>query len=89
MVKKTFFPLIYIHCVCKKQQLAKKLKRRPDTFEDLKCVLSTISDIRSMSLDVEIRFTDIQERYRTLAMHNVTVMYQISDYYGGKLLYSF
>uniref|UniRef100_A0A3Q2PNV9 Dynein axonemal heavy chain 10 n=1 Tax=Fundulus heteroclitus TaxID=8078 RepID=A0A3Q2PNV9_FUNHE len=47
-----------------------KLKTSPDTFEDLKSVLSTISDIKSMSLEVEIRFTDIQERYRTLAMHN-------------------
>ncbi|KAK5620023.1 Dynein heavy chain 10, axonemal [Crenichthys baileyi] len=54
-------------------QLTKKLKRSPDTFEDLKGVLSTISDISGMSLDVEIRFTDIQERYRTLAMHSVKV----------------
>ncbi|KAM4746443.1 dynein axonemal heavy chain 10 [Anableps anableps] len=54
-------------------QLSKKLKRSPDTFDDLKGVLSTISDIRSMSLEVEIKFTDIQERYRTLAMHNVKV----------------
>ncbi|XP_043967273.1 dynein axonemal heavy chain 10 [Gambusia affinis] len=54
-------------------QLDKKLKKSPETFDDLKSVLSTISDIRAMSLDVEIRFTDIQEKYRTLAMHNVKV----------------
>uniref|UniRef100_A0A3Q1G9E8 Dynein axonemal heavy chain 10 n=1 Tax=Acanthochromis polyacanthus TaxID=80966 RepID=A0A3Q1G9E8_9TELE len=52
-------------------QLSKNLKQKPDTFEDLKSVLSTISDIRDMSLDVEMRFTDIQERYRTLAMYKV------------------
>lgn len=56
------------------QELSKKLKQSPDTFEDLKSVLSTISDIRDMSLDVEMRFTDIQERYRTLAMYKVEVL---------------
>uniref|UniRef100_A0A3P8UAE7 Dynein axonemal heavy chain 10 n=1 Tax=Amphiprion percula TaxID=161767 RepID=A0A3P8UAE7_AMPPE len=52
-------------------QLSRNLKEKPDTFEDLKSVLSTISDIRDMSLDVEMRFTDIRERYRTLAMYKV------------------
>lgn len=56
------------------QQLSKNLKQSPDTFEDLKSVLSTISDIRDMSLDVEMRFADIQERYRTLAMYKVEVL---------------
>uniref|UniRef100_A0A3B3TNK4 Dynein axonemal heavy chain 10 n=1 Tax=Poecilia latipinna TaxID=48699 RepID=A0A3B3TNK4_9TELE len=54
--------------------LDKKLKKSPETFDDLKSVLSTISDIRAMSLDVEIRILDIQEKYRTLAMHNVKVV---------------
>ncbi|KAM4590913.1 dynein axonemal heavy chain 10 isoform 1-T1 [Odontesthes bonariensis] len=54
-------------------QLSKKLKQSPDSFEELKSVLGTISDIRDMSLDVEMRFTDIQERYRTLAMYKVEV----------------
>lgn len=57
------------------QQLSNKLKQKPDTFEDLTSVLGTIVDIRDMSLDVEMRFTDIQERYRTLAMHKVEVMF--------------
>lgn len=42
-------------------------------MEDLKFVLGTISDIRDMSLTVEMRFTDIQERYRTLGMYKVEV----------------
>uniref|UniRef100_A0A3B4UD57 Dynein axonemal heavy chain 10 n=1 Tax=Seriola dumerili TaxID=41447 RepID=A0A3B4UD57_SERDU len=49
--------------------LSTNLKQRPDTFESLKSVLGTISDIRHMSLDVELRFTDIKERYRTLGMY--------------------
>uniref|UniRef100_A0A3Q3B280 Dynein axonemal heavy chain 10 n=1 Tax=Kryptolebias marmoratus TaxID=37003 RepID=A0A3Q3B280_KRYMA len=52
-------------------KLVKKMRQSPDTFEDLKSVLSTISDIRNMSLDVELRVSDIQERYRTLAMYNL------------------
>ncbi|XP_044053526.1 dynein axonemal heavy chain 10 isoform X1 [Siniperca chuatsi] len=54
-------------------QLSTKLKQSPDTFEELKSILSTISDIRDMSLDVEMRFIDIQERYRTLAMYKIEV----------------
>ncbi|KAM6964967.1 dynein axonemal heavy chain 10 [Aplochiton taeniatus] len=54
-------------------QLSENLKRSPNTLEDLKFVLGTISDIRNMSLKVELRFTDIQERYRTLGMYKVPV----------------
>uniref|UniRef100_UPI0037E7F8F2 dynein axonemal heavy chain 10 n=1 Tax=Semicossyphus pulcher TaxID=241346 RepID=UPI0037E7F8F2 len=54
-------------------QLSTNLKQSPDTFEDLKSVLSTISHIRDMSLDVEMRYNDIKERYRTLAMYKVEV----------------
>ncbi|KAL2092820.1 hypothetical protein ACEWY4_012618 [Coilia grayii] len=54
-------------------QLSENLKRSPETLEDLKFVLGTISDIRDMSLVVEMRFTDIQERYRTLTMYDVEV----------------
>ncbi|KAM3867513.1 dynein axonemal heavy chain 10 [Diretmus argenteus] len=53
--------------------LSEKLKQCPSTLEDLKFVLGTITDIRDMSLTVEMRFTDIQERYRTLAMYKVEV----------------
>ncbi|XP_070411880.1 dynein axonemal heavy chain 10 [Nothobranchius furzeri] len=54
-------------------QLSKKLKQSPDTVNDLKSVLSTISDIRYMSVDMEIRITDIQESYRTLAIYKAEV----------------
>lgn len=69
--------------VPKKQQLDTKLKISIGTFDDLKVVLSTISDISDMSLDVEIRLTDIEERYRTLAQHNVKVMSQMFICYLG------
>uniref|UniRef100_A0A8C1QBG0 Dynein heavy chain 10, axonemal-like n=1 Tax=Cyprinus carpio TaxID=7962 RepID=A0A8C1QBG0_CYPCA len=51
--------------------LSDNLKRSPNTLEDLKFVLGTITDIRDMSLSVEMRISDIQERYRTLSMYNV------------------
>ncbi|KAK9522770.1 hypothetical protein VZT92_019216 [Zoarces viviparus] len=54
-------------------QLSGKLKENLDTFDDLKSVLGTISDIRDMSLDVEMRFIDLQEIYRTMAMYKVEV----------------
>uniref|UniRef100_A0A2C9JWZ0 AAA+ ATPase domain-containing protein n=1 Tax=Biomphalaria glabrata TaxID=6526 RepID=A0A2C9JWZ0_BIOGL len=49
------------------------LEQTPSTLDDLKSVLSTISDIKSMSLDVLNTISDIQERYRTLAMYNIPV----------------
>jgi len=57
--------------------LSDHLKRNPNTLEDLKFVLGTITDIRDMSLSVEMRIDDIQERYRTLSMYNVEV--SVSD----------
>ncbi|XP_061623123.1 dynein axonemal heavy chain 10-like [Phyllopteryx taeniolatus] len=54
-------------------QLSEKLKQSPDTFENLKNVLGTVSNIRDMSLNVELSITDIQEKYRTLAMYKVEV----------------
>ncbi|XP_067862341.1 dynein axonemal heavy chain 10 [Heptranchias perlo] len=53
------------------EELAVSLMKAPDSLEDLKFVLSTIAKIRAMSLVVELRLKDIQERYRTLAMYNI------------------
>ncbi|XP_030648846.1 dynein heavy chain 10, axonemal [Chanos chanos] len=53
------------------KQLSDNLKKSPDTLQDLKFVLATVSDIRNMSLTVELRIADIQERYRTMALYNV------------------
>ena len=36
-------------------------------------MLTTISDIKAMSLDVEDKIRDIQERYRTLSMYDIEV----------------
>lgn len=63
-----FFSLVFYV-----QGLASDLKRAPDTLEDLKFVLRVISDIRDMSLTVDMRIADILERYRTLAMYNLPV----------------
>ncbi|CAL8251349.1 unnamed protein product [Boreogadus saida] len=52
-------------------QLSENLKQDPNSLEDLKSVLGTISDIRAMSLTVEMRLADIQEKYRTMAMYKV------------------
>lgn len=60
-----------LHCV--EQQLSERLKHSPDTIEDLAIILGTIANIRDMSPDVEMRFTDVQERYRTQAMYKVEV----------------
>ncbi|XP_051888343.1 dynein axonemal heavy chain 10 [Pristis pectinata] len=53
------------------EELSVSLQTVPDTLENLKFVLSTIAQIRAMSLIVELRLKDTQERYRTLAMYNI------------------
>ncbi|XP_069922194.1 dynein axonemal heavy chain 10 isoform X1 [Oryctolagus cuniculus] len=53
------------------EHLAKNLKKSPNTLEDLKFVLATIAEIRSKSLVMELRYRDVQERYRTMAMYNI------------------
>ncbi|KAG2470484.1 DYH10 protein, partial [Polypterus senegalus] len=55
------------------QQLSDNLKKSPENLEDLKFVLATIANIRDMSLVVDLRIEDIQERYRTLIMYNIQV----------------
>lgn len=55
------------------QGLTEDLTRPPDTLEDLKFVLRVIADIRDKSLDVELRYVDLQERYRTLLMYDLEV----------------
>ena len=42
--------------------LQSDLARTPDTLEDLKFVLKTISNIQDMTLDVEMQTRDIKER---------------------------
>ena len=46
-------------------------------------MLGVIADIRAMSLDVEIKYRDIQERYRTLAMYSITVTAEELEEVGG------
>ena len=60
--------------------LAERLKKmnyaldmEPDTLEELKAVLSTIANIREISMDVEFELDDIHERYRTLKMYNAEI----------------
>ncbi|KAE8635010.1 hypothetical protein XENTR_v10002490 [Xenopus tropicalis] len=53
------------------ESLSAQLKTTPETLEDLKFVLGTIANIRDISLTVEMRYRDIQERYRTLSMYNI------------------
>ena len=55
------------------QNKSDDLEQTPNSLEDLKFVLTTISDIKAMSLEVEDKIRDIQERYRTLSMYDIEV----------------
>lgn len=55
------------------QSLSQNLKVFPKTLEELKAILNVIASIRRMSLDVELRYKDIQEKYRTQSMYDIPV----------------
>ncbi|KAL0610476.1 Dynein heavy chain 10, axonemal [Plecturocebus cupreus] len=60
------------------EHLARNLRKIPNTLEDLKFVLATIAEIRSKSLVMELRYREVQERYRTMAMYNLFVRWLTS-----------
>ncbi|XP_038229191.1 dynein axonemal heavy chain 10 [Dermochelys coriacea] len=55
------------------ERLSQNLRKAPDSLEDLKFVLGTIAEIKDISLQVELKYLDIQERYRTLAVYNIPI----------------
>ena len=55
------------------QEKTKDLDSIPNSLDDLKFVLRTITSIKEMSLDVETQVRDLQERYRILDMYNLLV----------------
>jgi len=57
-----FFVRHKCRCNFCQSQLSKDLQRSPDSLEDLKFVLAVISNIKAMSLDVEMRIADLTER---------------------------
>ena len=44
---------------------------KPESLEELKLILSTIAQIREISLEVDFSLVDIEERYRTLHMYDI------------------
>ena len=46
------------------QGLHEDLQKTPVTLEELKQVLNTINNIRSSSMVMELRYTDLEERFR-------------------------
>lgn len=65
--------LFYLLNPIPSQVLAKNLRKSPSTLEDLKFVLATIAEIRTKSLVMELRYQDVQERYRTLGLYHIIV----------------
>ena len=52
--------------------LDRALHADPATLEDLKGVLNIIGEIRTSTMLTEIEYTDLEERYRTRALFNVS-----------------
>ena len=55
------------------QEKSNDLETSPDSLEDLKYVLRTITDIKDMSLDVEDCMLTIAEKYRILETYHIAV----------------
>jgi dynein heavy chain len=50
-----------------------ELSRTPETMEDLKFILNIIDKVVSSSMEIEARYIDIEESYRTVRMYNVAL----------------
>ncbi len=46
------------------KSLEEELHKTPVTLEELKQVLNTINTIRSTSMNMELRYVDLEERFR-------------------------
>ncbi|XP_058707745.1 dynein axonemal heavy chain 10 [Poecile atricapillus] len=63
------------------QKISENVNRPPETLDDLRVVLSAFGVVRDVTVEVELRYLDIVERYRTLAMYNIPVtQQQVEDY---------
>jgi dynein heavy chain len=54
-------------------QYEKDITRNPQSLDDLTFVLNVIADIRASSEEIELKYLDIIESYRTLKMYNVQI----------------
>lgn len=59
------------------QGLHDELNKTPVTLEELKQVLNTINNIRSSSMVMELRYTDLEERFRYALCGHVDTAYQL------------
>jgi dynein heavy chain len=50
-----------------------ELNRNPETMEDLKFILNIIDKVHTSSMDIEMKYAEIEESYRTLQMHNIPI----------------
>lgn len=54
-------------------QLEQDLSADPQDLDTLKFVLKTIADVADMGMDVELKYLDTMERYRTLRQYSIAV----------------
>ncbi|KAJ3134855.1 Dynein heavy chain 10, axonemal [Physocladia obscura] len=55
----------------KVQRFEEDLQRTPETLDDLTFVLNIIADIRRSSEEIELKYLDVMEAYRTLTLNNI------------------
>ena len=55
------------------------LDRHPDTLEDLKYILNMIAEIGARSMVIELRYSALEEKYRTLRMYGYAVPQEEAD----------
>ncbi|KAJ3091388.1 Dynein heavy chain 10, axonemal [Quaeritorhiza haematococci] len=59
--------------IAKMKKFEEDLQKTPDTLDDLTFVLNVIAEIKSVSEDVELKYRDVMEAYRTLDLYNIDV----------------
>ena len=64
MVKQELVDLHELIC-----EFSANLDREPDSLDDLKAILNLVAEISSKSMEIELQYTALEEKYRTLRMY--------------------
>ena len=54
-------------------EFSANLDRNPDTLDDLKFILNMVAEIQARSMEMELQYSVLEEKYRTLRMYQYPV----------------
>ena len=60
-------------------EFSANLDRNPDTLDDLKFILNMVAEIAGRSMEMELQYAALEDKYRTLRMYDYAVSEEEAD----------